>query len=261
MRKKLLLGNWKCNKNHNETVAYVDHLNQHWNQQNVNCVLGFAPTFLHLKTAQNHLVHKDIIVAAQDAYFQPSGAFTSSVSAAQLKADGINATLIGHSERRSLFGDNLEIIAAKVQAAAGIGLKVIFCFGETLAEYESNQTYAVLFEQITSALKNLSPEQHQQIIFAYEPVWAIGTGKTPTPNEVNQIIQHIRHQIIAPMWTEASANQSLILYGGSVNLDNVDKLLGFADVDGALVGGASLNAADFLKMAEKVPAASITKSH
>lgn len=252
IRQKLLLGNWKCHKNYEEVIKYANYLNEHFSAAKLDCKFGIAPSFLHLFVLNQHLNSKDIIVSAQDAFYEPYGAFTSCVSAVQLVNDQIKYCLIGHSERRSLFYDNLVVIQKKVNAALSAGLNVVFCFGETLDQFENNQTKNVLKNQIDSALKNIDPKYYHQVILAYEPVWAIGTGKTATAQQAQDIICYVRNELLTSIWSKNVAKEIIILYGGSVNLSNIKNIVNQEDVDGALVGGASLDPLTFLNMAKAI---------
>ncbi|WP_391592024.1 Triosephosphate isomerase [[Mycoplasma] cavipharyngis] len=252
LRPKLLFGNWKCNKNLQEVSDYINFLNQHWLEEKSNCILGIAPTFLHLLTVKKELKNNKIVILAQDAFDQPSGAYTGAVSADQLAADGIKYTLIGHSEQRQLFHNDINVVTQKLKAAVTANLTVVFCFGETLEDYENHRTEAVLKDQLETTLKDLDTRYYKQVIFAYEPIWSIGTGKTATLEQIQNIIHYIRYKIIANMWNSQVAIDNFILYGGSVNENNVAEIINLADVDGVLVGGASLSPQTFINMAHKI---------
>lgn len=185
-----------------------------------------------------------MIIAAQDAHPCSHGPYTGSVSCQQLVDDQIHYVILGHSERRSQFQETDQVINAKIHAAIKCGLTVIFCFGETLTEYENNMTPMVLKNQVQNGLANLTFDMMKQVILAYEPVWAIGTGKTATTNQAQSNIKLVR-DLLADLFGAVVSEQTRILYGGSVNLANVVQLVYQPDIDGALVGGASLNPDDF----------------
>lgn len=206
-----------------------------------------APSFTALAVVSEALKGSGIILSAQDTHWEDKGAFTSAVSPVQLKDAGCTHVIIGHSERRSVFGDTDELVNKKISAALRHGLAPVLCVGETLDEREANKTYRVLETQLAGGLKGFKPEQLSALVIAYEPVWAIGTGKTATPEQAQDAHLFIRRQV-AGLVSDAFAGAVRILYGGSVKPDNIDSIMMQPDVDGALVGGASLKAADFLRI-------------
>lgn len=238
-----IVGNWKMN----QTVGEIDTFLKEYGSkgpQDFNCQQWIAPQSMHLTQLLTHPILK---VGAQNIHQENSGAFTGENSASSLKDLGAHFTLIGHSERRSLFGENDELLNQKLHNALENNLVVIFCVGETLEERETGSTTGVISQQLSEGLAGLKDGQHQNIIVAYEPVWAIGTGKTASPEQAQEVHQHIRTQS-----KELGFNQEelIILYGGSVKPSNAADLLGQADIDGALVGGASLKGGSFAELCQ-----------
>jgi len=244
-RTPIIAGNWKMHNTITEAAALVTAIAKAGNKNNAEIIVAPSYTALHIATR----LTKDtgIQVAAQDIHWEDKGAFTSAVSPVQAKDAGATITLIGHSERRSVFGDTNEILNKKVAAALRHGLKVIFCVGETLQEREAGQTLSVIEKQLKNGLSGFSEEQLSGIIIAYEPVWAIGTGKTATPEQAQEVHQAIR-AYLAKTYSENFAQATRILYGGSVKDSNVDEIMAQPDVDGALVGGQSLIAEKFARI-------------
>ncbi len=212
-----------------------------------NADIMIAPSFTSLYAVAEVLKGSDIILSAQDCHFEEKGAFTSQVSPSQVLDTGATYVIIGHSERRSLFGDTNEILNKKVKAALARGLKVVYCVGETLIERETEKTYAVIQDQIEDGLKGFTAEDLKDLVIAYEPVWAIGTGKTATPEQAQEVHKEIR-TLLSQKYSEDFASKVRILYGGSVKADNVDFIMAQPDVDGVLVGGQSLEAEKFIRI-------------
>lgn len=251
MRRPMIAGNWKLHKNLAESKSLVAELIPAVaDNQNVEIVV--APVYTALSKVAETIKGSNIKLAAQNCYPQPQGAFTGEVSPALLKDVGCQYVIIGHSERRQLFGESDELINSKARALAEAGLGTIFCIGETLEERESDQMFDVLRRQVRLGLKNLSDKQMQEVVVAYEPVWAIGTGKTAS-NEQAQEAHAFLRALLAELYDEQTANATRILYGGSVKPDNIDSLMSQPDVDGALVGGASLKAGDFARIVNFLP--------
>lgn len=247
MRTPMIAGNWKLHKNLEESAALVGELIPAVaGNQGVEIVV--APVYTALCKVAEKIAGSNIKLAAQNCYPEPQGAFTGEVSPALLKDVGCQYVIIGHSERRQLFGESDELINRKARALADAGLGVIFCIGETLEEREAEQMFDVLRRQVRFGLKNLSAGQMQNVVVAYEPVWAIGTGKTASNEQAQEAHAFIR-ALLAEHYDAKIAGATRILYGGSVKPDNVDGLMAQPDVDGALVGGASLKAADFARIA------------
>ncbi|HTZ19080.1 MAG TPA: triose-phosphate isomerase [Dissulfurispiraceae bacterium] len=242
MRVPVIAANWKMNKKVDEAQAFLDEfIPLVWNEKEVEIVI--APPFTALYTVANLLKITNIRLAAQNVFYEEKGAYTGEISPVMLTDIGCSHVIIGHSERRSYFGDTDDIVNKKIGAALKNGLKVIFCIGESLSEREAGMTFNVLKRQISCGLKGISPDA---LIVAYEPVWAIGTGKTATPDQAQEAHKFIR-DTLGEIYGAAS-EELRILYGGSVTPDNVDVLMACPDVDGALVGGASLKADSFAKL-------------
>jgi len=247
MRKPMIAGNWKLHKTISEATSLVSELMPAVaSNQNVEIVV--APVYTALAKVAEALAGSNIKLAAQNCYPEPQGAFTGEVSPLLLKDAGCEYVIIGHSERRQLFAETDESVNSKALALAESGLGTIFCIGETLEERESGKMFDVLRQQVTAGLKDLTTRQMQTVVVAYEPVWAIGTGKVATDEQAQEVHAFIRG-LLAELYEPQTAAATRILYGGSVKPGNVDGLMTQPDVDGALVGGASLNADDFARIA------------
>lgn len=244
-RTPIIAGNWKMHNTIAQAAELVTALAKVENKNNAEIIV--APSYPSLNIATRLLKDTPIQVAAQDVHWEDKGAFTSAVSAGQAKDAGATLTLIGHSERRSVFGDTDEILNKKVAAALRHGLKVIFCVGETLQEREANKTLEVVEGQLKNGLAGFTADQLNGIIIAYEPVWAIGTGKTATPDQAQEVHAAIR-SYLTKTYGAAFGVATRILYGGSVKDTNVDEIMAKEDVDGALVGGQSLIAEKFARI-------------
>lgn len=246
MRKTFIAGNWKLNKTIAEAKALVAALKAA--VADVDAVeIMIAPPFTALSSIADELQGSNILLGAQNCYPQSSGAFTGEVSPEMLKDAGCQVVIIGHSERRQLFNEPDEFINQKVKATLAAGLTAILCVGETLEERENEQMYDVLTTQLQGGLAGLNAEQMQRVIIAYEPVWAIGTGKTASNDEAQEVHSFIRGLLQGTI-DQTTALATRIIYGGSVKPDNVDGLMAEDDIDGALVGGASLKAEDFARI-------------
>ena len=247
MRKPMIAGNWKLHKTISEATSLVSELIPAVaSNQNVEIVV--APVYTALAKVAETLADSNIKLAAQNCYPEPQGAFTGEVSPLLLKDAGCEYVIIGHSERRQLFAETDESVNSKALALAESGLGTIFCIGETLEERESGKMFDVLRQQVTAGLKDLTAKQMQTVVVAYEPVWAIGTGKVATDEQAQEAHAFIRG-LLAELYDAQTAAATRILYGGSVKPGNVDGLMTQPDVDGALVGGASLKADDFARIA------------
>ncbi|MDD2852985.1 MAG: triose-phosphate isomerase [Desulfuromonadaceae bacterium] len=243
MRKPVIAGNWKLFKSIGEAVALVNELKPLVSgAQGVEIVV--APVFTSLSRVSDAAKDSRIKIAAQDCYWEEEGAFTGEVSPKLLKDAGCSYVIIGHSERRQFFGETDATVNKKINAVIAAGLTAIVCVGESLAERESAQTFSVIETQIQGGLTGLAKEALSHIIIAYEPVWAIGTGKTASEGQAQEVHSFIR-QLIARIFDQSVAGAVRILYGGSVKPDNVKGLMSQPDIDGALVGGASLKAESF----------------
>ena len=244
MRTPFVVGNWKLNKTINEALALVTELkNQLGAVKGV--AVGVAPTFVALSAVAKRLEGSTIATCAQDCFSESSGAWTGEVSAPLLADVGVTWAIVGHSERRQHFGDTSAIVGAKARAALAAGLGAIVCVGETLAERDGNRTLAVVDEQLAGGLGDMAATVAPKLVIAYEPVWAIGTGRTATPAQAQEVHAHIRGRL-AERFGAVAADQIRIQYGGSVKASNAEALMSEKDIDGALVGGASLEAADFI---------------
>ncbi len=247
MRKKVIAGNWKMNMNISETVELISGIKNGMDFNGLNTDVIVCPPFTSLETAVELAKETPIKVGAQNMFYEDSGAFTGEISAKMLKSVGCEYVILGHSERRSIFGETDEWINKKISKALSEELNVIFCVGETLEERERGVMEQVLKTQITEGLKGIAPEQIKDVIIAYEPVWAIGTGKTATPEQANDAHKFIR-DLIAELYDTNIAENMIIQYGGSVKPDNAADLLSQPNIDGALVGGASLKAESFVEI-------------
>ncbi len=248
MRKKIVAGNWKMNKTLQEGVELAKELNAALAGKTINCdvVVGVPATHIASVVAS---VDSVIGVAAQNCADKASGAYTGEISAAMVASTGAKYVILGHSERRAYYGETAEILKEKTLLALANGLTPIFCIGEVLEEREAGKQNEVVTAQIEESLFNLSAEDFGKIVLAYEPVWAIGTGKTATAAQAQEIHAYIRSVVAAKYGAEVADNTT-ILYGGSCNASNAKELFANADVDGGLIGGASLAVANFLPIIE-----------
>jgi triosephosphate isomerase len=243
MRRTLIAGNWKMFKTVHDAVAFVTDLRAAV-KTIADVEIVVAPPFTAIHAAAAAARDSNIGVSSQDVYWEREGAFTGEISAAMVKEAGARYAIVGHSERRRLFGETDAIVNRKAAAALAAGLTPIVCVGETLEEREKNETLTVLDRQIKDGLDGFTAPQIPQIVIAYEPVWAIGTGRTATSAQAGEVHAHIRRRL--RQWFGADAADACrILYGGSVKPDNIRELIAEPDVDGALVGGASLDVRSF----------------
>lgn len=250
MRKPFVAGNWKMNTNSRTSVELVKRIAAgSVETAGQSVTVAVCPPFVYLQAVAKALSSSNIAVGAQDMYFEPEGAFTGEISSSMLKDVGCSYCLCGHSERRHVIGETDELINKKVAAAIGGGLLPILCVGELLEEREASQTNQVVTRHVKEGLAGLSAEKLQAVTIAYEPVWAIGTGLTATPDQAQEVHNFIR-KLLAQMYDDQLAEEIRILYGGSVKPDNAADLTGQEDIDGLLVGGASLKADDFLAIIE-----------
>jgi len=246
MRKPFVAGNWKMNTDSHSSVALAKAVREGSSElagQKVDVAL--CPPFVYLQTVAQAVSSSSIAIGAQDVYFESNGAFTGEISTMMLKDVGCTYVICGHSERRHVIGESDELICKKVNAAINGGLLPILCVGELRSEREAGQTEQVVRRHIASALGALGVEKVAAVTIAYEPVWAIGTGLTATPQQAQEVHVFIR-KLLAEMYDENLAQQIRILYGGSVKPNNAAALMAEPDIDGLLVGGASLKADDFL---------------
>ena len=258
MRKPIIAGNWKLNKTIKEAIELVTMLKRLiTDTQHVDVVV--CPTFTALSDVSEILMESEIGLGAQDVYWEDKGAFTGEVSPGLLKDAGASFVIIGHSERRQFFHETNDTVNRKTKAVLSAGLTPIVCVGESLAEREANRTFSVIGEQLKGSLKDLNPEQMKKSILAYEPVWAIGTGKVATPVQAQEVHAFIRKEILKA-FGEETANALRIQYGGSVKAENIAELMKEPDIDGALVGGASLDAKSFTDIVKNAAAVSAAHS-
>ena len=242
MRKQIVAGNWKMNKTESETTQLIEELKKQDLKSGVEVFI--APTFVNLSAAVKMTKDSSIYVSAQNMHQSASGAFTGEISSTMLLDIGVQHVILGHSERRAYFGETDELLKEKVQAALKAGLHIIFCFGEELDDRKSETHFDVVKKQLSTVLFDLDATQWQKIILAYEPVWAIGTGETASPEQAQEMHAFIR-SLILENYDSSCANAVSILYGGSVKPANATKIFAQTDVDGGLIGGASLHAEDF----------------
>jgi len=250
MARQMIAGNWKMHTNKKEARQLIMQLRQGDWSSKVPMVL--AVPFTHIQWVSEWLESDQRFrIAAQNCSFQDTGALTGEVSAPMLRDAGATMVIIGHSERRTLFGETDELIRRKMDHALSHNLGVILCIGETLAERDAGQTLSVVEAQLDAGLSGLDRDRVAEIVIAYEPVWAIGTGRTASPGQAQEVHQHIRQQLTL-LWGEQASGEVPILYGGSVKAANARELFSMPDIDGGLVGGASLQANEFLAIANSL---------
>ena len=255
LRVPLIAGNWKMYKTINQSVEHVKQLKDKINSEFYNQLSDkyrevlVCPPFTALASVHSAIVGSKIKLGSQNMYCADEGAFTGDISPVMIKDAGCSHVIIGHSERREIFKETNSLINNKVIKALQSGLIPILCVGEKLAERESGITEQVVKEHIVEGFKSIDANQASIIVVAYEPVWAIGTGKTATPNDAQSVHSFIR-QLLINLYSKDVADKIRILYGGSVKPDNVDGLMSMPDIDGALVGGASLKVDDFVRIIE-----------
>jgi len=242
MRAQIVAGNWKMNNDLAQTETLIANLKKQ--EQTSNAEVMIAPTFTNLHKASEVLSEDNIEVIAQNMHFASNGAYTGEISASMLKSIGVNTVILGHSERRAYFNETDELLVQKVDAALKNGMRVIFCFGEELNDRKSGNHEGVVEGQIKNALFHLEADVYKNIVLAYEPVWAIGTGETASPEQAQDMHKFIR-KTLADNYGDSVADTVSILYGGSVKPTNAKEIFSKPDVDGGLIGGAALNAEDF----------------
>jgi triosephosphate isomerase len=244
VRTPFVVGNWKLNKTIGEALSLVTELKNQLSAVK-GVAVGVAPTFVALGAVAKRLEGSAIATCAQDCFWESAGAWTGELSAPLLADAGATWAIVGHSERRQHFGDTSVSVGKKARAVLAAGLGVIVCVGETLAERDGNRTLQVVDEQLAGGLGDMAASVAPKLVIAYEPVWAIGTGRTATPAQAQEVHAHIR-QRLTERFGAVAADQIRIQYGGSVKPSNAEALMAEKDIDGALVGGASLEAADFI---------------
>lgn len=247
MRTQIVAGNWKMNKTFSEGIDLINQLNEKSNSVR-NAQLIIAPPYILTSEASKAIKNTNIGLAGQNCSNHSSGAYTGEISASMLKSAGANYIILGHSERRAYYHETDEIINEKIKLSLENNLNPIICCGEVLKDREENKHFEIVAKQINGMLKEITPEDFKNIIIAYEPVWAIGTGKTATPDQAQEMHQFIRETIKTLYGTELANNVS-ILYGGSCKPSNAKELFANPDVDGGLIGGASLKAGEFIEIA------------
>jgi len=250
MRHKIVAGNWKMHKNAEETEDLLNELIDKL-PNDIEAQIIVAPTFVNLASAVDHLEFTNIAVAAQNMHQNESGAYTGEISADMLKSIGVNIVILGHSERRAYFHETDTLLAQKVTTALKHNMTVIFCFGEELKDRQDKQHFNVVENQLRDGLFHLENKDWEQIILAYEPVWAIGTGETASPEQAQEMHEFIRETIRKRFGSDVAEDVS-ILYGGSVKPENAKEIFSKPDVDGGLIGGAALKAADFAAIASAI---------
>ncbi len=240
-------GNWKMNTTASEAISLIDALRDGLKGDSVE--VAVYPPFVYLRELSARCEQSDILLGAQDCWHEPSGAFTGEISTQMLKDCGVGSVLTGHSERRHVIGESDELVNLKTKAALADGLITVLCVGETLEQRENGQTDAVNASQIRAGLAGVGKDELDKVVIAYEPVWAIGTGKTATPDDAQDAHAKIR-ALIAQMYDQQAGQAMRIIYGGSMKPGNAGELMAMPDIDGGLIGGASLTAADFLAIVE-----------
>ena len=245
MRKKIVAGNWKMNMNLQEGIALAKEINETLVNEKPACDVIICTPFIHLASVAQILDQSVVGLGAENCADKEKGACTGEVSAEMVKSTGAQYVILGHSERRGYYGETPEILKEKVALALKNNLKVIFCIGESLEEREAGKHNEVVKAELEGSVFNLNEEEFKNVIIAYEPIWAIGTGKTATSEQAEEIHAYIRG-IIAERYGKADADETSILYGGSCKASNAPELFAKPDIDGGLIGGASLKAADFM---------------
>lgn len=250
MRKKIVAGNWKMHKNSEQTEDLLNDLIDKLPTDSETQII-VAPTFVNLASAVDHLEFINIDVAAQNMHQAESGAFTGEISADMLKSIGVNTVILGHSERRAIFNETDALIASKVDTALKHDMTVIFCFGEELKDRQEKQHFNVVENQLKDGLYHIDKAAWKSVVLAYEPVWAIGTGETASPEQAQEMHEFIRENI-RKNFGAAIADEVSILYGGSVKPENANEIFCKPDVDGGLIGGAALKADDFIAIVNAI---------
>lgn len=244
MRKKIVAGNWKMNMELNEGLKFAEDINAYFKSKPSKAEVILCTPFIHLAGVSEIVRTGNVSLGAQNSATESSGAYTGEVSAPMIKSAGAQYVIIGHSERRTYYHEDDKMLNKKTLVAIATGLKVIFCCGEVLQERESEKHHEVVKKQLEEGLFNLSPEDFKKVVIAYEPVWAIGTGLTATPDQAQEMHKYIRELVKGRFGTDIAADLT-ILYGGSCKPSNAAEIFSKPDVDGGLIGGASLKKEDF----------------
>lgn len=242
MKKNVIAGNWKMNKTPKETKVLISEIIPL--VKDAKCDVLICVPYVDLQIALEMTNGTNIKVGAENCHWETSGAYTGEISAQMLASMGVQYVIIGHSERRTYFAETDVTVNRRVRAALDAGLNVIVCVGERLEQREQGITFDLMSMQTKIALQNVTKEEMKRVIIAYEPVWAIGTGKTATADQANEVCAHIR-SVVESLYDKATADELIVQYGGSMNAKNADELLAKPDVDGGLIGGASLKPVDF----------------
>lgn len=245
IRKPLIAGNWKMFKTISEAKAFADSFKGLYQSSDIQ--VAICPPFTQLEALKESFKDTDIKLGAQNMHFEDEGAFTGEISATMLKEIGVDYCIIGHSERRQYFAEKDETVNRKLIKAFSVGITPIMCVGESLAERDADRAFEIVKIQLIEGLKNISKDQAERLVIAYEPVWAIGTGRTASPEQANQMCGFIR-DIIDELYDDDVADKTLILYGGSVKPENATEIMSMEEIDGALVGGASLVSEEFIQI-------------
>jgi len=249
MRKQIVAGNWKMNKRFDEAEELIGAIASEMEHKELKCEVLVCPPALYLEMASDYADESNFFVGAQNVSEHESGAYTGEISAGMLDSVDVDFCIVGHSERRKYFGEDNYLLANKVNRLLDHDIYPIYCCGEQLKEREKNIHFDIVEQQIKEGLFHLSEDEFSNIVLAYEPVWAIGTGKTASPEQAQEMHAFIR-KVIAGKYGDEAAENTTILYGGSCNAGNAQELFSQPDVDGGLIGGASLKAEDFLKIAD-----------
>jgi triosephosphate isomerase (TIM) len=245
---KLIAANWKMNKGLVESQKFIEELKTYLDKnKNINCEIVICPPFTSLDLIYKNTKGTDIKLGAQNVFYENNGAYTGEISCSMLKSCGCKYVIVGHSERRQYFNETNEIVNKKILKVLDEGLKPILCIGETLAEHQDHLTEAVIEEQLKICLSHVFKEQINKVVIAYEPVWAIGTGKNATPHQAESVHNFIRKKI-KKMFDDEASNDIKILYGGSVTPDNAKELFTVDTINGGLIGGASLDENKFISI-------------
>jgi triosephosphate isomerase (TIM) len=245
---KLITANWKMNKGLVESQKFIEELKSYLDKnKNINCEIVICPPFTSLDLIYKNTKGTDIKLGAQNVFYQNNGAYTGEISCSMLKSCGCKYVIVGHSERRQYFNETNEIVNKKILKVLDEGLKPILCIGETIAEHQDHLTEAVIEEQLKICLSHVFKEQINKVVIAYEPVWAIGTGKNATPHQAESVHNFIRKKI-KKMFDDEASNDIKILYGGSVTPDNAKELFTVDTINGGLIGGASLDENKFISI-------------
>ena len=255
MRKILVAGNWKMNLCRSSSIELAQAIADIQSIENVE--VAICPPYVYLDAVGSRLANCEVGLGAQDVYFEASGAFTGEISCEMLKDIGCQYVILGHSERRNVIGETNELINQKVKAALSVGLTPILCVGELLEQREAGETLSVVTDQLVGSLAGITPEQLENVVLAYEPVWAIGTGKTATPQQAQEVHSDLR-KLLAEHYNQSVSDRVRILYGGSVKPANALDLISQPDIDGALVGGASLKSDSFSEIIVAGGSSSVT---